>query len=117
MRMIIDRELIEEYPFDGEFYEVSVVDASLPPSQREKREVVLLSTKCDIQEAQKSDKEGATHVRYNVYFPFDKDAGVTLKRGISFRGSMYGVNIDGKVVSIAPTQLGGCACYIEDDSQ
>lgn len=113
--MMIDRTLIEEYPFDGEFYEMTV-DASLPPSQQVETEVVLLSTKCDIQEAQKTENDGATSAKFNVYYPFDKTKGVNIRRGVSFRGSMYGVRVEGKVIGVFPTQLGGCGCYIGDMS-
>lgn len=113
--MIVDRTLIEEYPFDGEFYE-KTIDTSLPPSQQVETEVVLLSTKCDIQESQKTENDGATNAKFNVYYPFDKEEGVNIKRGVSFRGSMYGVKVEGKVIGVFPTQLGGCGCYIGDMS-
>lgn len=113
--MMIDRTLIEEYPFDGEFYEMTV-DTSLPPSQRVETEVVLLSTECDIQEAQKGESDGATNAKFNVYYPFDKTKGVNIRRGVSFRGSMYGVKVEGKVIGLFPSQLGGCGCYIGDTS-
>lgn len=113
--MIVNRMPIEEYPFDGEFYE-KTVDSSLPPSQQIVQEVKILSTKCDIQEAQKSEKNGATNAKFNVYFPFDVKKGINIKRGISFRGSMYGVEVEGKVIGVFPTQIGGCGCYIGDMS-
>ena len=48
--MYIDRGNMVEYPFDGEFF-VKEVDTSLPPSEWEANERVVLSTKCDIQES------------------------------------------------------------------
>lgn len=109
--MIIDSTELKEYPFFGEFWEMRV-DTSLPPSQREEVKVVLLSTECDIQESQKTDIDGATQVKYNVYFPFDIKEGIPVKRGISFSGMMYGMQVEGKVIGLFPTQLGGCTCYI-----
>lgn len=111
--MIADRTLIEEYPFNGEFFEVTV-DTSLPPSQRVGKEQILLETKCDIQESQKTESNGATNVKFNVYFPFDKEEGINIRRGVSFRGSMYGVRVEGKVIGVFPTQLGACGCYVGD---
>ena len=39
---------------------------------------------------------------------------VVSKRGMYFRGSIYGYEVNGKVTSIAPSMLGGCACQIKD---
>lgn len=39
---------------------------------------------------------------------------VVIKRGMYFRGSIYGYEVNGKVTSIAPSMLGGCACQIND---
>ena len=39
---------------------------------------------------------------------------VVIKRGMYFRGSIYGYEVNGKVISVAPSMLGGCACQIKD---
>lgn len=39
---------------------------------------------------------------------------IVVKRGMYFRGSIYGYEVNGKVTSIAPSMLGGCACQIKD---
>lgn len=39
---------------------------------------------------------------------------IVIKRGMYFRGSIYGYEVNGKVTSIAPSMLGGCACQIND---
>ena len=39
---------------------------------------------------------------------------VVIKRGIYFRGIMYGYEVNGKVIGVAPSMLGGCACQIKD---
>ena len=39
---------------------------------------------------------------------------VVIKRGMYFRGSIYGYEINGKVIGVAPSMLGGCACQIKD---
>lgn len=39
---------------------------------------------------------------------------IVIKRGMYFRGSIYGYEVNGKVTSIAPSMLGGCACQIKD---
>lgn len=39
---------------------------------------------------------------------------VAIKRGMYFRGSIYGYEVNGKVIGFAPSMLGGCACQIKD---
>lgn len=39
---------------------------------------------------------------------------VVIKRGMYFRGSIYGYEVNGKVIGVAPSMLGGCACQIND---
>ena len=39
---------------------------------------------------------------------------VVIKRGMYFRGSIYGYEVNGKVIGGAPSMLGGCACQIKD---
>lgn len=111
--MYIDRNEIEEYPFDGAFYTYGV-DDSKPLDEQVEEEILILSTKCDIQESQKTDAGGNVSASFNVYFPFDKEKGINLKRGMRFKGSIYGLAINGEVIGVFPTQMGGCACYIKD---
>lgn len=111
--MFIDRSLLEDYPFDGAFYKYGV-DESLPLDQQEETEILVLETKCDIQESQKSEASGNITASFNVYFPFDKEKGVAVQRGMKFRGAIYGLEVNGTVIGVFPTQMGGCVCYISD---
>ena len=112
--MFIDRNEIEEYPYDGTFYTMQKSDADNgDPLAETTEEVVLLNTKCDIQEANKNMSGDAIISYYNVYFPFDKETGINISRGVKFRGSAYGMNVDGTVVAPIPSQLGGCSVYIK----
>lgn len=113
--MIIDRDIMQEYPFDGVFYTYGI-DESKPPDQQVEEEIIVLETKCDIQGAQKEDS-GVISNAYNVYFPFDKSVGISIKKGHKFRSKMYGFSItDAIVINIIPTQLGGCAVYVKDNT-
>lgn len=113
--MIIDRNIMQEYPFDGVFY-TKGIDESKPLDEQAEEDIVILETKCDIQGAQKEDT-GVISNAYNVYFPFDKNIGVSIKKGNLFKGSMYGVSIkDAVVVDVIPTQLGGCAVYVKGNT-
>ena len=112
--MFIDRNEIAEYPYDGTFYTMQKSDDyNGDPLAETTKEVVLLNTKCDIQEANKNMSGDAIISYYNIYFPFDKETGRTISRGVKFRGSAYGMNVDGTVVAPIPSQLGGCSVYIK----
>lgn len=112
--MIIDRTPLEEYPFDGAFYEYGV-DESKPLDEQVEEEILILETKCDIQSSSKTDAGGIIKAMFNVYFPFDTKADkLSIKRGMIFKGSAYGLDVNGRVISVFPSQLGGVECYIED---
>ena len=97
--MYIDRNEIEEYPFCGEFYERDV-DITLPPSEWADTDRCVLRTMCDIQESAKSKSmaSGFASASYNIYFPFNKEKGIEIKRGMYFRGTMYNLLVEGEVI-------------------
>lgn len=111
--MIVDRTLIEDYPFSGKFTRLTV-DESKPLDQRVEESVVILETECDIQEASRSEAYAASIITFVVYFPFDTNQGVSIRRGDLFEGDMYGVEVKGEVSGIFPTQLGGCEVHLKD---
>lgn len=39
---------------------------------------------------------------------------VVILRGMYFMGSIYGYEVNGKVIGVAPSMLGGCSCQIKD---
>ena len=112
--MHIDRDEIQEYPFDGVFY-TSEIDRSLPLEEQVEREIVLLETKCDIQEASHSRVGEFIKAVYSIFVPFDKEAEnpITINRGVMFRANMYGLLIEGKVEGVFPSQLGGFEVYVQ----
>lgn len=110
--MFIDRNDISEYPFKGRFVTYTT-DESKPLDEQTEVEVEVLSTVCDIQPAQKTDA-GGIRASFEIYFPFDKEKGINIKRGMTFIGSMYGLAVNGVVIDVAPSQLGGCVAYLTD---
>lgn len=114
--MYIDRNALEEYPFCGCFYRKEITDKTLPPSEWVEHEVVVFTTKCDIQSSStsKSGSDGFISGSYNVYFSFDKERGISIRKGDFFRGEVYGVEVCGEVIGISPTQLDGCEVTIKD---
>ena len=112
--MRIKRRDIVEYPFQGEFY-TSEIDRTKPLEQQVEEAVVILQTVCDIQEASHSRLGDFNKAAYAVYVPFDKtlEDPITVNRGMRFRASDYGVPVDGKVMGVFPSQLGGFVAYVD----
>lgn len=112
--MYIDREILQEYPFEGEFYRTEIID-NPDLEGRVEQEIVILTTPCDIQQTSNSTRTNFISATYAIYIPFDKDSEkVTIRRGDLFRADMYGLMVDGKVIGVFPSQLGGITVYIED---
>lgn len=111
--MIVDRELLEEYPFKGSFYRYGV-DDSKPLDEQVEEEILVLETECDIIPSQKSDASGNIVAYFNIYAPFDKGVGISVKRGDKFKGAIYGLEVNGEVISVEPSQLGGVVFYVKD---
>lgn len=109
--MYINFSSIEEYPFKGTFFNIGI-DMDKPPLDRVEEKIVILETKCDIQEASHTDGELLT-ADYTVYFPLG-DSLDGIKNGILFEGDMYGAKVNGKVVGVFPSQLGGVKVYVQD---
>lgn len=111
--MYTDRNVLTDYPYHGTFYRVIIDDSTLI-GQENQREIVY-ETECDITESSHSWSRNFIWAKYAVYFPFDKDvATISVKMGDLFEADMYGLTVNGKVVGVFPSQLGGVTCYIQD---
>jgi len=114
--MYVDRNQLEEYPFDGVFYTIDEVKSTDgdPLADTTPSENKILETKCDIQESNKSFLGGTILSGYNIYFPFEKETGINIKQGDKFRCvDFLGVSVYGTVVGLFPTQLDGCGVFIK----
>lgn len=109
--MYINFSSIKEYPFRGEFF-YKFIDEDKPPLEQVEEKITILSTACDIQEASHTDGELLT-ADYTVYFPLSGDL-TEIKNGVLFEGDMYGAKVNGKVVGVFPSQLGGVKVYVQD---
>lgn len=109
--MYIDRDF-EEFPYEGRFYEYRI-RKNLPLDKREADEQMVLVTKCDIQESESSKSGGNLSQGYDVYFPLDASKDVYIKRGMKFRASKYGIDVNGVVDSVGASSL-GVVCHIKD---
>lgn len=111
--MYIERDYIQEYPFECRFYTTGV-DENKPLDEQVEEEIEILSTKCDIHENSHSNGR-FLNAAYVVYIPFDRsNEKINLKIGYMFSSNMYGLEINGKVTGVFPSQLGGIAIYIQD---
>lgn len=111
--MYIDFDILNEYPFNGVFYTVAV-DENKPLDQQVAEKIIILETPCDIMESSHSWSKDFIFAKYAVYFPFNKDVELEIKLGDLFESNMYGLKVDGKVVGVFPSQLGGVTVYIQD---
>ena len=83
--MTVEKTLLDEYPFVGEFYTFGI-DYDKPLNERSEEKKIVLKTKCDIQEYSKSDSSGIITDSFSVYFPFKQDEAINVKRGMMFTG-------------------------------
>lgn len=111
--MIVDKTLLEEYPYDGYFYRKELLDS---PNLEDRKEVekVLWSGKCDIQENSRAYVSGFSTSTFAIFFSIDKVTPIPIKRGDSFKGSIYGLEVNGEVTGVFPSQIGGCLAYVKE---
>jgi hypothetical protein len=113
--MYIDRSILQEYPHEGRFLRIAPPDESLPLEEQRDTLEVVLTTRCDITEAGHTQYSNFVSASFAVFFPFNKDKEeITVKRGDIFESNQYGLLVNGKVVGVFPSQLGGCVAYIND---
>lgn len=111
--MYTNRFQLQEFPYLGIFYTV-IVDESKPLDQQKEVRQVLLSTQCDIIESSHTRSADAIWNDYVVYFPLNDGDTIKIQNGTLFEADVNGLKIDGKVVGIFPSQLGGVKVYIQD---
>lgn len=110
----IERNILSDYPFLGVFYK-NEIDESLPLDQQTEKEVVIFETECDITESSHSWSRNFIWAKYAVYFPFDKSIDdIKVGLGNLFKANVHGLLVNGKVVGVFPSQLGGVTVYVQD---
>lgn len=113
---------MDDFPFEGAFY-TTEVDEDAPLDERIPQEVEVFRTVCDIQRSAKLHNGFLLGADYTVYWPLeinpdstgtvDKYGPIKVRRGMIFRGIMYGYPVVGTVEIVRPSQLGGCSCDIK----
>ena len=110
----IERNILSDYPYHGVFFK-NEIDESLPLNEQEETKVILYETECDITESSHSWSRNFIWAKYAVYFPYDKDLDtIKVKMGDLFEAEINGLHVNGKVVGVFPSQLGGITCYVQD---
>lgn len=112
--MYINRGILQEFPHYGYFYTVGI-DESLPLDQQKDDKTIILETECDITESSHSWSNDFIWAKYTVFFPFDPSTDeLEITNGMLFEADMYGLRVNGKVVGVFPSQIGGVTVYIQD---
>lgn len=112
--MYTNRDILQDYPHYGYFYTMAV-DESKPLDQQQEEKIIVFETECDITESSHSWSTNFIWAKYAVYFPFDPDTDtIDIQLGVLFEADMYGMRVNGKVVGVFPSQLGGVTVYVQD---
>lgn len=107
------KNLIEEYPFEGVVYKMYIDDNKPLDEQVEEKEIIC-RTKCDIQAASAYNRGHFVNATYNIYMPLASGEKIKFKRGDLFESEAYGIVVNGEIIGIYPSQLGGVSIYIKD---
>lgn len=76
-------------------------------------ETILLQTQCDIQQAAKLINSGTIMADYKVFFPCEIGAKLPIRFNTNFKCEDYAIPINGRVVGLEYSQLGGCSVDIK----
>ena len=110
----IDRNRLQDYPYKGTFFRIGI-DESKPLDEQVEEKIIVFETECDITESSHSWSRNFIWAKYAIYFPFDKEKDeVVVRMGDLFEANMHGLIVNGKVVGVFPSQLGGVTAYIQD---
>lgn len=110
----IEHNKLQDYPYFGQFFRIEI-DESKPLDEQVEERVVIFETDCDITESSHSWSRNFIWAKYAIYFPFDKDnEEIEVKLGDLFEADMHGLIVNGKVVGVFPSQLGGVTVYVQD---
>jgi hypothetical protein len=122
----LDDRLMPNYNFDGEFFEIKNTSTG-DLINRKPTKVSILKTKCDIQQASQLGNSGFLANTYNIYFPLEENVDATdwidrfkdvsVIRSVYFEGKIYGYEVNGKVIGVGPSLLGGCVVQIKDTDE
>ena len=106
--MYTDLYGIEEYPFQGVFYKIGI-DDSKPLDEQVEEEIEVFSTPFDI-----SEGLALSNDTFKIYFPFNHyNDSLVISVGDLFKANLDGHIQRGRIISIYPSQLGGCMAVLK----
>lgn len=76
-------------------------------------ETILLETECDIQQSAKLINSGTIMADFKVFCPCEPGAKLPIRFNSKFRCSDYAIPINGRVVGLEYSQLGGFSVDIK----
>lgn len=110
----IERNVLTDFPYHGVFFKKEI-NEDLPLDQQTEEKIIIYETECDITESSHSWSRNFIWAKYAVYFPYDKhNDEIVVKMGDLFESQINGLEVNGKVVGVFPSQLGGVTVYIQD---
>lgn len=113
--MIIDKDILQEYPFEGEVYRIGI-DESKPLDEQVEEKVIIHTSKCDITALGGSYSSDFITDKFQVSMPFDyKTQSVEIHKGDNFTGNMNGLDVNGKIIAILPSQLDAVSFVVQDN--
>lgn len=109
-------DFFNEYPYKGAVYRTMVDDSKPLDEQVEEKVAILSERECDIISASSMLSKDFITDKFTVTFPIDTDNGekVEIKRGDYFEGEAQGMAFNGKIIGIAPSQLGSVTLTVQD---
>ena len=113
--MIIDKDILQEYPFEGKVYRIGI-DESKPLDEQVEEKVIIHTSKCDITALGGSYSSDFITDKFQVSMPFDyKTQSVEIHKGDNFAGNINGLEVNGKIIAILPSQLDAVSFVVQDN--
>ena len=109
-------DFFNEYPYKGAVYRTMVDDSKPLDEQVEEKVEILPQRECDIISASAMLSKDFITDKFTVTFHIDTDNGekVEIKRGDYFEGEAQGMAFNGKIIGVAPSQLGSVTLTAQD---
>lgn len=119
--MVIDRNAVSEYPYNGMFYAVKskgypdgdFLGGDSENDESSGEDIILLETQCDIQKKSATISNGTIMAEYKIFFPWENGKDLPIPLNTIFKCEDYAVPVIGRVFGISASQLGGCTVDIK----
>lgn len=110
--MYSDINSIVPFKYPCVFYTIGV-DESKPLDQQVEEKIVVLESMCDIQESAHMMGKFISST-YVAFVKNNENEENIIRNGLYFECNVDGLEVNGKVSGVFPSQLGGIKVYIQD---